>query len=535
MSLAGRIPSGGRRIDARSIINILWIGGLAFGAFIGAFLLLHRLGVQTNVAKPLMIVMLLIAVVVASWFGRTLTGGLFFFAGRMTGIAPQGLGGLTDWMTGTFLIMFLAASSIDQLLLAPALMLGILTHTICFAAAFQRSGVSTVPGFFAWRYRHQRVGLAALIPTATILLLLLVAELQVAISIVGYFVTFELQSIKWLVALIVVIPTLFGGWLALVIVNAILVMWLLICLMAPATLAGFFPDMLNAIVVSNADTEELATIKPSEIVSVFALVEGKNFIEVLMTLCVLCTGFAALPHAISRLSLSAHHVSVMESTGWSALASFLAFSAIPLSAGLIVVSSESAQVAQTLARHPVLYMLPLFAILLASLNAAAVTLFAFSGASVRAFRRSRNLDPGERSMFATRAVCILPITAFFVLPEAYMLAPGSAFVAAICLSSATLFLPLAFAIWVSRIPDWAQSASILVGFLIVATVLLQPFFMSLGIIDIELVAVGPVTATVIAIAATLVMLLLGRLWFLWRQDDWQDQRLNELRSLGRQG
>ena len=78
--------------------------------------------------------------------------------------------------------------------------------------------------------------------------LLLIVETRLTSQLIATMMDLTQLQALVLVVVLIALPTLIGGWLALVIINAILVVWILICLLLPATLSGFFYSyLLNAI------------------------------------------------------------------------------------------------------------------------------------------------------------------------------------------------------------------------------------------------------------------------------------------------
>ena len=464
MSLADHISRNEKRLDSKRIVTILWLGGVAFVLAYLSLVLLSRLGLPIEMAVAIIGIFMIVASLSCGWFGRTMTSRVFFFSNRMMGIAPSGFSGCTDWLSGSFLGLLLVTSATDRLILAPSAMIGMLLCTILFATAFQRSNVSTVPGFLAMRYQKRRVGLVALMFVALILSLFLFAEARLASHLIGTMINLSQTQSLILVVVLIALPTLIGGWLALIVINAILVVWVLICVLLPATLSGFFPGLLLNTISYQEVLNPLNQLGLMEIFGIDGVgLKSNGFFHMALAALVLSCGFACLPHALSRLTLSFHHVTVLESLGWSALSGFLILSAFPLSIGLLALGSNAGELSVALSKQPIVQMLPVLALLLAAMNAAAVTVFALSSAIIRLMRRTRNLDPGERTMFGTRALCVVLCVGLVFLLQDYSPAIGPLFVAAICTSAGALFAPLTVAIWASRIPSWSVAMATLFG------------------------------------------------------------------------
>jgi Na+(H+)/acetate symporter ActP len=464
MSLADHISRNEKQLDAKRVVTILWLGGFAFVLAYFSMVLLSRLGLPIQMAMAIIGIFMIVAALACGWLGRTMTSRIFFFTNRSIGVAPSGLSGCTDWLSGAFLGLLLMAGTTERLILAPSAMIGMLICTILFATAFQRSNVSTLPGFLIMRYGKRRVGLISLIFVALVLSLLLIVETRLASQLIATMMDLTQLQALVLVVVLIALPTLIGGWLALVIINAILVVWILICLLLPATLSGFFSSyLLNAI----SYQEALNPLSSLQLASFFGVEQSglqlNGILDTALAVLVLSCGFACLPHALSRLTLSFHHVVVLESLGWSALSGFLILSAFPLSIGLLAVGANASELSIALSKQPILQMLPALALLLAAMNAAAVTVFALSSSIIRLLRRTRNLDPGERTMFGTRALCVLLCIGLIFFLQDYSPAIGPLFVSAICISAGALFAPLTVAVWASRLSSWAVASAIFFG------------------------------------------------------------------------
>ncbi len=464
MSLADHISRNEKRLDSNRVVTILWLGSVAFALAYLSLVLLNRLGLPIEMAVSIICICMIVAALTCGWFGRTMTSRIFFFSNRMTGVAPSGFSGCTDWFSGGFLGLLLVIGSADRLILAPSVMIGMLLCTILFATAFQRSNISTVPGFMTMRYGKRRVGFVALVFVTFILSLLLITEARVASQLISAMVDLPSSQALIVVMVLIALPTLIGGWLALIIMNAIIVIWILICVLLPATISGFFSGFLLNVISYQGTLNPLDNLGLVELIGMDSLgLHSNGILHVALAALVLSCGFACLPHALSRLTLSFHHVTVLESLGWSALSGFLILSAFPLSIGLLAIGGNAGELSVALSKQPILQMLPVLALLLAAVNAAAVTVFALSSAIVRLLRRTRNLDPGERTMFGTRALCVLICVGLIFLLQEYSPQIGPLFLAAICTSAGALFAPLTVAVWASRISSWGIATAMVFG------------------------------------------------------------------------
>ena len=246
MSLADHLPSNRKALDGQRIFHILWLAGSALCVAIIALLLLQRLGLTLPYVLGTGSVWIALGFVILAAIGRTMSSLPFFFAGRLSGSSTLGLAGATDFVGGAFLITFLGAGLLGQMVLAPALMFGILVQTILFATAFQRSGVATLPGFFARTGKSQTLGLASLLVLVPVMLMLIVAEFQVTRASVLSITRLDETVALWGMLILATLPCVTGGWLSLVLVNGVMTVWMLIGLLLPAVVTGFAPGMLRS-------------------------------------------------------------------------------------------------------------------------------------------------------------------------------------------------------------------------------------------------------------------------------------------------
>ncbi len=541
MNLAERLPTLERRIDAARITTWLWVQGFAFVFIIGILFLLNRLGLPMTQIANLAGCSIILFVLFMSWQGRTMSSEPYFFAARATGIAPTGLGGLTDWLSGSLIVIILALPSTHQMLAAPAIMLAILVHAVLFAVPFQRSGVATLSGFLSWRTGKPWMGMTGLLFAVPVLLLILMAELQIAFDLLGLMTGLSPQTVRWTTLALVLVPAMFGGWISIAMVNAALASFMLVTILVPAIGAGFFSTQMSAAIpVENAG----ALLEPLDIVALSGWSQtldfGTGFANFALAALIICCGLAAMPHAMARISLGSHHVSSVESTGWSAMTGFLIISALPLSIGLVLAGADSGSksLAEVLKQVPVLHMLPYWAITIAAFNLSMVSIFVLSSSVIRTFRRSRHLDPGERSMFITRVFCLLVIVGLGLLDASFWPTPGAATIGAICISAAAFFPVLVAVMWVSRIPVWATVGALVMGgattLVLVAPLVLPQLAHLAEFAEFTrgLPQFHPFQSAGIGFLLSTFILLVGRLTLLGKRN-FTDTRLADIRSLSR--
>ena len=512
------MSSGSSGVGAQRIIAILGLASGAYCAMVGVMILLQRLGVPLDLMSGAITFWVCASIFVLSWFGKNMTSAPFFYGGQEADSSPLGLGSLNDWLSGAFLILFFSASLTGKIILAPSLMLGLLLQAALFAVAFHRTGVATLPGFFAWRNQSRLAGFIVLLVVAAILSLLIIAEFTVSVDIFTRITQIDPTKSLWFMLVLAVLPALIGGWSSFIIVNSVLAVWMLISVLAPAIVTGFFPDLLKAGLGLDVNGQ---VILPLQAIGEQALgLSGgsSNILLLLVTALVLSTGFSVLPHSLARLSLSKHQITALESLGWSALATFLVLSALPLSIGLIGANPSSSTLALLLKSQPVLHMLPYIALLFASFNALAVTMFALSSAVVRTLRRSRNLNPGEQSIFSTRLLVVLLSNSLAFLPSQFIPEPGTLLIMALSLSAGALFVPMTASIWLSSIPRTAITLAVVTG----AVVVLSGVYLEYK----ELVIPGA-----LGMGASAAVIIIGRIFSLFSKPKSPDIRLAELRQI----
>ena len=472
MTLGERIPDTGRKFDRSNAITLFWFALFAFLGALAIFLLLQRLGLPTEVVVFAIATFGIIAIVGLSWISRTMNSPLFFFANRALGAFTSGLGSTTDLLSGAMLVLFFSTHLAGKMVIASGLVLGILLQAALFSAAIQRSAVSNVPGFFTWRFQRKIVGYPALLVTFAVLLLFAMAEFQVAKNILHVQTGLPLEQTALIIAILAVLPSLFGGWTGLLLVNATLTIWILVCTLVPAAATGFFAHILGRELELGFLRSPLESLELLPLTILFGPDGDPSGLTIIVSVLAIAMGASTLPHSLSRLSTNSREVEAIESVGWLALMVFLMFSALPLSVGLIIAPPTSDNLAAILQSQPVLQMLPYFVILFAALNALAATLFAAASSMVRASSRLRNVNPAERSVFVTR-LCVLLFAAMLVKwPEALTPSPEHLLVGALMVCAGGLFVPLAAGAWLASVSARSASAAIGAGAAIAALMLI---------------------------------------------------------------
>ena len=457
MSLTTLSNNTVERLRPERLAAMLWISGAVLFVLLLAATLFGRLGLPLALIAFGLLLAAAVAIVVLGWFGRTMTSVHYFFAERTVPSAASGFSGGADWAGGAFILIFMSLDTFDRTVMAPAVMFGIFLTAILFASAFFRSGVSTLPGYFSWRFPRAGAGFLSIPIVSAILLAFVVAEFAVARDVLALLIPAPLENITWAVLLLAVIPVLLGGWLSLLFANLALILAVMVCVLVPTLLIGGAPGLLQSDGTLSGSIADLPIV--SELTA--SQTGSTDLGSVFTLMLVLSAGFSVLPHALSRLALVDRPVAASEHVGWAALFVFVLISTTPLSFGLIMGQDELKL--ELLASQPVLHVMPYIALLLLSYNGLAATLMAFSAGLVRGVQRSRSLDPGERSMVGTRLVAILVASSIGALLATDSLPIIALFIGALCLGAAALFVPLVSAIWLSRIPSIAYSLSIAVG------------------------------------------------------------------------
>ncbi|MEP0944641.1 MAG: hypothetical protein ABJH63_09950 [Rhizobiaceae bacterium] len=504
MSLGERIPNESTLINRRNARTLLWI---ALSSLIGAlviFLLLQRLGLPTEIVIGSILVMMVALFICMAWISRTMTSPMFFFANRALGPFTSGLGSATDFLSGSLLILLFSINLTSKMILATGLVLGIVFHAALFSANIQRAGVLSLPGFFAWRFGSKFTGYLVLPIVTVVLLALAMAEFQVAGALLQLMTGLSAQQAIWIVMILAVLPSVFGGWSGLLLVNASLAIWMLICALIPASATGFLPSMLTSAQQADLVDTPLQILNLVDSTLLFPSDGALSTSWLILTVLVLAAGFSVLPHALSRLSTNSQPLEAIESVGWVALMCFLMLSALPLSVGLIVGNPTSGKLAELLQNQPILQMLPYFVIVFAALNGLSATLFTAAASIVRATNRLRNIDPGEQSVFLTRLTVLVLAGCLMAWPEEMILTTEELLVGALMLGAGALFVPLAAGIWLGSISRWALNAAIACGALVTAYLLypLGPTILALQ---------APVAAGALGVATGIIIMLIDRL------------------------
>ena len=454
-------------------VTLFWLALLSFVTALFVFLVLQRLGLPTEIVIGAIIIGCIIVFVGLAWVSRTMTSSLFFHANRSLGPLTSGLGSMTDILPGSMLILMFSTHLAGKMALATGLALGVLLQGALFSAAFQKSGVSSLPGYFAWRLQRQTTGYLALIAVFAILAMLALAEFQIAINILQVLTGLPPELTAWVVILLAVLPSVFGGWTGLLLVNATLAIWALVCTLAPATAVGFFSQIFSGTVNPDVLGAPLEPLNLASTVVLFGSDQVASPTTLIVTVLTIAAGTSVLPQALSRISTNSGDVEAIESVGWLALTAFLMLSALPLSLGLVVTTPTSDNLAAVLENQPVLQILPYFVILFAALNALAATLFNAASSVVRASSRLRRLDPGEQSVFSTRLGILLLAGIILKWPVNLTPSPEQLLTGALMIGAGGLFVPMVVSTWFGALSTWAVSASILGGTL-TTMVLLSP-------------------------------------------------------------
>ena len=458
MNLPGLTSRTDYRLSTRQIITVLWVGCLVYSTMIIALILLNRLGLPIDFSHLLHTIFVSCGVILLGWMGRTMTSRHFFFAQKRANSAASGWSGGTDWSGGAFLLILVSVSFYQRGIWIIAIMLGLLIMSLLFARAFHRAGVSTLPGFLAWRFPESGAGLLAIPASSIVLLLLAIAEFEVARSTMAIIDSVNAGQLTWFILFLAVVPAVLGGWMSLVFLNIVLALWLAISVLLPTLMLGLVPHIFTSDSASLGPDSILAALTP-----IVALdIPASGLMQTSIAVLVLAMGFATSPHALSRLSLVAKPVAAIEHVGWSALFVFIVLSAFGLSIELVS-QSANAELATLLTTQPVLHVLPYFAILFAACNALPATLLALSAGIVRGVQRTRRIDPGERSMFGTR-LCILAIAgAIGWWFRDANIDVGTYFVVALCFAAGTLFVPLLSTAWIKFLPGKSVTLAIAIG------------------------------------------------------------------------
>ena len=368
-------------LDSDQMSIALWIAASSLIAGLLVLALLGRLGLPVGLAYAGALLFFNTAIAVLAWRGRTMTGRSFFFADRLGSSATTGFGGGADFANAAVLLVFISLSTAGQALWLMALFLGMTLMSALFSHTLYREGVSTVSGYFAIRYPGQGAGLASMPAVLSVLLLLAVAEFGVALTILQELLSSGANQGVWVFLGLAVLPALVGGWYSVVLVNAVLALWTVICLLIPTFFLTLFPDAFSTDDASLVGGSELGALQQ---LSGIELQSESGWFSFL-TVCVLAAGFSVLPQSFSRMATVKRPSATMEHLGWSALFVFVVVSVSGLSIGLITQSANPDR-SELLGINPVLQVLPYLALLFIAFNALSTTILAFSSAAVRGFR-----------------------------------------------------------------------------------------------------------------------------------------------------
>lgn len=444
-ALADRIPDDDRSLDARGVAFVMSFAGAAFAGFVLLVYTLQRLGMPSNLSASLLAAWLVLSVLLASWLGRSVSGPRFFFAARKADAISVGIGGASCWLSGAFIAVFFALPNRDGFILITALLLGLALQTFLLAAPVNVSGASSVPGLLIRRFGKRYVGVVCLAVCALVLGPLALAELDIAVRLFAVLSGFSPMNSIWVVCGLVLLPIMFGGWQAFLIVNACIGIWILSSMLAPAVLTGFLPFLLDA----NAQSSG-AVLEPLRIFQSTGLINSATPLGAATALLVFAAGFAALPHTLARASLVPSRITAVEGQGWTGLVIFLSLSALLLSIGLIVNSGAETALGKLLQLSGTISVLPYAAMFLAAFNALSVTLFIVAITMVRAIRAQAGREPGVGSMFAVRLLAIVLAGTLFYAHDQVDVALGQLFFSALAIAAAGLLPVLVFSLWSSR-------------------------------------------------------------------------------------
>lgn len=509
MTLGQRIPDATRTINRSNAITIFWLALFALLGTLLAFFLLQRLGLPSEIVVGAIFVLSIVSIAGLSWFCRTMTSSLFFYANRALGPFTSGLGSTTDTLSGAMLILFFSTHLAGKMVIATGLVLGVLFQAALFASAFQKSGVSNLPGYFAWRFNKKIVGYPALIAASGVLAMFAMAEFQVATDILQAQTGLSAEKTEWVIVALAVLPSVFGGWTGLLLVNATLAIWMLACTLIPAMATGFLAPVLARALQLDFLKTPLEPLNLSPSIALLGSEGTASNATIVVSVLVIAAGISTLPHALSRLSTNSRTVEAIESVGWLALMVFLMLSALPLSVGLIISPPTSAKLAVILQAQPVLQMLPYFVILFAATNALSATLFTAASAVVRASSRLRNLEPGEQSVFSTRLGVLLFAVILLKWPELLTPTPEQLLINALMLAAGGLFVPLVASTWMGSLSAWSAGIAILAG-ATMTSFFLSPFVGWLALPPVWAATLGALSALIIVIGDRGIAVLGGR-------------------------
>ncbi|MEL6966108.1 MAG: hypothetical protein AAGM04_01895 [Pseudomonadota bacterium] len=460
-----------RSLNAQRMVVTLWSFAFGLIGVIFVFLLLARLGLPGALTKVLLVAGLGAVVLLAAWLSKTMVSVEFFYAGRNSPNVLIGIGGCLGGFSGVLLMLVLLSPTGIRPLFIGAILSGLALQTLLFSSGFHRSGVSTLPGFLAWRFESRLTGAVALIIVLLVATLLLLAELKVGITLLAALLSIDPQTAMTLFLGLTAISIVLGGWRSLLIITALLALFVLISFLMPAVAAGFFSGWLGSIGTATRASDATSALDLRSLFVVAA--EGRTgfatlagFWANLAFAGLLAAAMSVMPMGLSRLSLAEDERGAAESNTRSALGLFLGVSALPLSLFLLDPRAGNETLAVAFQATPVLPVLPAVAVLAAAFSAFTVGVFTSCAALARTIRRTRNLDPGERSMFATRMSAVAVCSALIgfsdvVLADTTALLPLVLIAASVLVSGS--FSVVFAACWLSHIPYWASTAALILG------------------------------------------------------------------------
>ncbi|MFD0917222.1 hypothetical protein ACFQ14_12450 [Pseudahrensia aquimaris] len=486
-------------LDNDQISTALWIAAASFISGLVILALLGRLGLPVFLTYAGALLLFNIAIAVLAWRGRTMTGRSFFFADKMGSSATTGFGGGADFAGGAVLLVFASLTTQGQALWLMAVFLGMTLMSVFFAHSLYRETVSTVTGYFAIRYPGQGAGMASVPVVLAMLLLLAIAEFGVSLAVLERLAVDNSNTGGWMILGLAVLPALVGGWFSILLVNAVLALWTVICVLIPTFFIALLPGVLSSDDASLIAGSELTPLPP---------LTGLSFQDsggwaAYLSVCVLAAGFSVLPQSFSRMATVKRPAATMEHIGWAALFVFVVVAVSGLSIALIMEGADE-QRAGLLSNNPMLHVLPYLALLFIAFNALSTTILAFSSAAVRSFRRSRREDPGERSMFGTRLLCVLVAVGIGLSLNGTSVPIWEALRSALLLGAGGLFVPLLATTQTRRLPAWAVGLSILIGTSVTAYGMIAPYVNSLPVL-----ISSPYISAMVSIVLSALIVLAG--------------------------
>ncbi len=440
MSLADRIPSEDRSLDAGGVSFVLSFSAFAFVGFLLLLYTLQRLGIDGDVSTSLAAAWIAASILILSWLGQSVSGSRFFFAAHKAEAISTGIGGASCWAGGAVVATFFALPTGDGYRLLVALMLGLALQTFLLARPINTGSRSTLPGLLARRYDSRIVGLVCLIVCLFVLGAVSVAEFEIAILAFSSLTQLSPQVVIWIVLGLAILPIMFGGWQALLLVNACVGIWILLCMLTPALIAGFFPAILEG----KAQSGALDPIVLPTAGEVFSSATPFGSLNILL---VMAFGFAILPQTMARSALAKSRIAAAEGLGWTGLVIFLLLSTLFLSIGLVIQSGTETQLGKLLKSSVTISVLPHLALFLLAFNALSVTLFVAATSIVRAIRAHGDREPGVGSMFAVRLMVLILAAALIYGRDYITFGVPELLISALAISAAGLFPVLVTSFW----------------------------------------------------------------------------------------